>query len=110
MSVCVAKYHDQLISIRRHLHTMPEEGWSEFTTTNFIVEKLKEYGYQVLLGTKVINPENCLGRSQKVVDAGIAYARKNGKQLRAIRAAAAFWIRDALVPRLRCALTSTVCR
>ena len=57
---------------------MPEEGWSEFTTTNFIVEKLKEYGYQVLLGTKVINPENCLGRSQKVVDAGIAYARKNG--------------------------------
>ena len=24
MSVCVAKYHDQLISIRRHLHTMPE--------------------------------------------------------------------------------------
>ena len=52
MSVCVAKYHDQLISIRRHLHTMPEEGWSEFTTTNFIVEKLKEYGYQVLLGTK----------------------------------------------------------
>ena len=78
MSVCVAKYHDQLISIRRHLHTMPEEGWSEFTTTNFIVEKLKEYGYQVLLGTKVINPENCLGRSQKVVDAGIAYARKNG--------------------------------
>ena len=48
MSVCVAKYHDQLISIRRHLHTMPEEGWSEFTTTNFIVEKLKEYGYKVL--------------------------------------------------------------
>ena len=78
MSVFVAKYHDQLISILRHLHTMPEEGWSEFTTTNFIVEKLKEYGYQVLLGTKVINPENCLGRSQKVVDAGIAYARKNG--------------------------------
>ncbi len=116
MSVCVAKYHDQLISIRRHLHTMPEEGWSEFTTTNFIVEKLKEYGYQVLLGTKVINPENCLGRSQKVVDAGIAYARKNGvsedflKATEGYTAAAAFWIRDALVPRLRCALTSTVCR
>ena len=78
MSACVAKYHDQLISIRRHLHTMPEEGWSEFTTTNFIVEKLKEYGYEVLLGTKVIKPEDCLGRSQKVVDAGMAYARQNG--------------------------------
>lgn len=78
MTACVAKYHDQLISIRRHLHTMPEEGWSEFTTTAFIVEKLKEYGYEVLLGTKVISPENCLGRNQKVVDVGLALARANG--------------------------------
>ena len=30
---CTCAYHDQLIEIRRHLHTMPEEGWSEFTTT-----------------------------------------------------------------------------
>lgn len=78
MSVCAAKYHDQLISIRRHLHTMPEEGWSEFTTTAFLVGKLREYGYEVLVGTKVINPDNCLGRSQKVVDAGIERARANG--------------------------------
>ncbi len=75
---CTCAYHDQLISIRRHLHTMPEEGWSEFTTTAFIVEKLREYGYEVLLGKKVINPDNCLGRSMKVVEAGIEYARKNG--------------------------------
>ncbi len=75
---CLCKYHDELISTRRHLHTMPEEGWSEFTTTAYIVEKLRKFGYEVLMGKKVINPDNCLGRSQKVVDAGLAYARKNG--------------------------------
>jgi aminobenzoyl-glutamate utilization protein A len=71
-------YNDQLIEIRRHLHTMPEEGWSEFRTTAFIIETLRSYGYEVLTGKKVINPDNCLGRSQKVVDAGIAYAREHG--------------------------------
>ena len=75
---CLCKYHEELISTRRHLHTMPEEGWSEFTTTAYIVEKLRKLGYEVLLGKKVINPDNCLGRSQKVVEAGLAYARKNG--------------------------------
>lgn len=75
---CLCKYHDKLISTRRHLHTMPEEGWSEFTTTAYIVEKLRKLGYEVLMGKKVINPDNCLGRSQKVVEAGLAYARKNG--------------------------------
>lgn len=75
---CLCKYHDELISTRRHLHTMPEEGWSEFTTTAYIVEKLRKLGYEVLMGKTVINPDNCLGRSQKVVEAGLAYARKNG--------------------------------
>ena len=75
---CLCKYHDELISTRRHLHTMPEEGWSEFTTTAYIVEKLRKLGYEVLMGKKVINPDNCLGRSQKMVEAGLAYARKNG--------------------------------
>lgn len=71
-------YHDQLISIRRKLHQMPEEGWSEFTTTAFLVQTLRGYGYKVLLGRAIINPDACLGRSQKVVQAGIERARKNG--------------------------------
>lgn len=78
MTTSLTAYHDELIANRRHLHTMPEEGWSEFTTTAFIVEHLREWGYEVLLGRKVINPESCLGRSEKVVEAGLAYARKNG--------------------------------
>lgn len=75
---CTCAYTEQLIEIRRHLHKTPEEGWSEFTTTAFIVEKLREYGYEVLLGTKVINPEFCLGRKMPIVKAGIEFARQNG--------------------------------
>ena len=75
---CTSAYHDQLVEVRRHLHAMPEEGWSEFTTTVFVIGKLREYGYEVLTGTKVINPDNCLGRNPKVVEAGLAFARANG--------------------------------
>ena len=53
----LSAYHDQLINIRRQLHQNPEEGWSEFTTTAFLVTTLRGYGYDVLLGRKVIDPE-----------------------------------------------------
>ncbi len=75
---CACAYKDQLINIRRQLHTNPEEGWSEFTTNAFIVNTLRSYGYEVLLGKKVVNPDFCLGRDMKVVQAGIERARKNG--------------------------------
>ena len=71
-------YHDQLINIRRQLHQNPEEGWSEFTTTAFLVQTLRGYGYEVLTGRKVVNPDACLGREESVVKAGIERARRNG--------------------------------
>ena len=75
---CTCAYHDQLIEIRRHLHTMPEEGWSEFTTTAFIVGKLREYGYEVLLGKKVINPDSTIKRSVKKYRVGVRSLSKAG--------------------------------
>lgn len=74
----LSAYHDQLINIRRQLHQNPEEGWSEFTTTAFLVNTLRGYGFEVLLGRKVVNPDACLGRTASVVQAGIERARKNG--------------------------------
>ncbi len=74
----LSAYHDQLINIRRQLHQNPEEGWSEFTTTAFLVNTLRGYGFEVLLGRKVVNPDACLGRAASVVQAGIERARKNG--------------------------------
>ena len=49
-------YTKQLVEQRRELHQWPEEGWTEFWTTNYIVNKLRSWGYEVLLGTKIINP------------------------------------------------------
>lgn len=49
-------YTKQLVEQRRELHQWPEEGWTEFWTTNYIVTKLRSWGYEVLLGTKIINP------------------------------------------------------
>lgn len=71
-------YQNQLIEIRRRLHQNPEEGWTEFTTTAFVITTLRSYGYNVLCGRKVVNPEACLGRDPKLVQAGIERARKNG--------------------------------
>ncbi len=39
-----------VIAIRRHLHENPEIGLSEFKTSDFIAEKLAEYGYEVTRG------------------------------------------------------------
>lgn len=60
------------------MHQNPEEGWSEFTTTAFLVTTLRGYGYDVLTGRKVVAPEACLGREESVVKAGLERARRNG--------------------------------
>lgn len=57
-------YTKQLVEQRRELHQWPEEGWTEFWTTNYIVTKLRSWGYEVLLGTKIINPEQVFGRNE----------------------------------------------
>ena len=40
-------YTKQLVEQRRELHQWPEEGWTEFWTTNYIVNKLRSWGYEV---------------------------------------------------------------
>lgn len=71
-------YNSQLVALRRELHKMPEIGWSEFATTARIVGLLREYGFEVLTGSKVISPADTLGRDPKVVAAGLAFARSRG--------------------------------
>ena len=71
-------YTKQLVEQRRELHQWPEEGWTEFWTTNYIVTKLRSWGYEVLLGTKIINPEQVFGRNEKLVQEGIKNALTRG--------------------------------
>lgn len=68
---------EQLTQWRREFHQYPEIGWSEFLTTAKIVEELRRLNLDVKVGPQVINPEYAFGRQQKVVDKGLAVARKH---------------------------------
>ena len=71
-------YAKEMVANRRWLHQHPEEGWTEFETTYFVVSKLREWGLKVLLGTKVINPEAVMGRNEETVKAAIKRALSHG--------------------------------
>ena len=51
-----AKYKDEFIAIRRHIHSCPELSYLEFETSKFIQSKLKEWGilFEVKATTGVI--------------------------------------------------------
>lgn len=40
-------YYPEMVETRRHLHQNPELSFKEFKTTDYIVERLEELGYQV---------------------------------------------------------------
>jgi amidohydrolase len=46
-------YLQEIIDIRRHLHTIPEIGFHEFETSAFIAGKLKEFGIPFIEGIAV---------------------------------------------------------
>ena len=70
---------DEMIATRRHLHTIPEEGWTEFETTYLVAERLKKLGYtDIRLGTQIINPKAVLGRNEETVQKAIARAEAAG--------------------------------
>lgn len=68
---------EKLVQWRREFHQYPEIGWSEFLTTAKIVEELRSLNLEVKVGPQVINSEYAFGRQQKVVDKGLAVARKH---------------------------------
>ena len=51
-----AKYKDEFIGIRHHIHSNPELSFKEFETSAFIQSKLKEWGipFEVKAGTGVV--------------------------------------------------------
>ena len=70
---------DEMIQTRRLLHTIPEEGWTEFHTTYIVVERLKALGFtDIRLGKRIIKPEAVLGRNPDVVRAAIKRAISEG--------------------------------
>ncbi len=74
----MSDYAAQLVMQRRELHKWPEEGWTEFWTTAYIVKKLREYGIETLLGKKIICEEQVFGRDKTLVEKAIEAAKQRG--------------------------------
>lgn len=72
------EFIDQMVADRRRLHQRPEEGWTEFETMYYVVERLKSLGIPVKTGTDVINPQAVAGRRPEVVAREIERAAANG--------------------------------
>jgi aminobenzoyl-glutamate utilization protein A len=70
---------EEMIATRRHLHTMPEEGWTEFETTWLIVQRLREIGYEkILVGRQILDLDHVVGRNEELVARAIERAVGNG--------------------------------
>lgn len=59
----------ELDADRRRIHRHPEEGWTEFTTTYFIVERLRSLGFTPTFGIQNIDTDHVLGRDCAKVEA-----------------------------------------
>lgn len=67
-----------LTRLRRAIHRRPEEGWCEFETTRRVTEALEADGFDVRVGTEVVDPEAAMGRDPVKVAAAIDRARAAG--------------------------------
>lgn len=75
---CTESIRKEMVETRRHIHKRPEEGWTEFETTAYIIEKLRGWGLEVLCGPKIINPAYVMGRNPELVEKAQARARAHG--------------------------------
>ena len=74
----MSDFTQNLISTRRHLHTMPEMGWGEFETTAYIIERLEQLGWTVFAGKEQINESAVMGRDPVFVQKHLDRARERG--------------------------------
>lgn len=71
-------YTQEMVQFRRRIHKRPEEGWTEFETMNIVVTRLRELGFQVIMGTKAVNPKYVMGRDPQPVEQAMQRAKDHG--------------------------------
>ena len=64
---CNEHYTAEMVANRRHIHQRPEEGWTEFETTAYLVQKLRSFGFEVLDGKAILNTDFVMGRDPELV-------------------------------------------
>lgn len=61
ISQLVDNMKENLIKIRRDIHSFPEIGWTEFRTSSLIADFLSDLGFEVKVGRDIIVPESRMG-------------------------------------------------
>ena len=56
----IEKNYQEAVQWRRKLHQHPQPGWLEFYATAFVAEKLSEWGYEIQLGSQIVDSEKRL--------------------------------------------------
>ncbi|QOR48346.1 amidohydrolase [Trueperella pecoris] len=64
----VADMNDELVTWRRDFHRHPELGFQEYRTTSMILQKLTDWGYEVLYGPDVCEADARMGLPSKEED------------------------------------------
>ena len=76
--ISLSAYIPEMIETRRKLHKHPEIAWTEFLTTQVIVNRVRELGFMTVLGEALFNKDAVLGREPAVVEAAMARSLKLG--------------------------------
>ncbi len=74
----MTNYTQEMVTYRRQFHKHPEEGWTEFETMYTVVNRLRELGWSVKMGTVAVNPEFVMGRNPSLVEKAMKRALANG--------------------------------
>lgn len=71
-------YSQEMVSFRRAFHKRPEEGWTEFETMYRVVSRLRELGWNVVMGTAAVNPQYVMGRNEQLIEKAKTQALSHG--------------------------------
>lgn len=71
-------YIPEMIETRRKLHHHPEIAWTEFLTTQTIVNRVRELGFKTIVGKALFDTEHALGREPKVIEEAMQRSLKLG--------------------------------
>ena len=74
----LAAYIPEMIETRRQFHHHPEIAWTEFLTTQTIVNRVRDLGFKTVVGKALFDTEHALGREPQVIEDAMQRSLKLG--------------------------------
>ncbi len=74
----LSRYFPEMIEARRHFHRYPEVAWTEFLTTQTIIQRVRELGFKTVVGKALFDIKHAFGRDEKQIQAALQEALEQG--------------------------------